>query len=79
MIVHHGIRRGGNLAQFHIRTRRPQETREQYNNATDENGLRYKLPDIVDALNNGLGAFYLNRLIWLHVFLIYFSQALGVF
>ena len=31
--------------------------------------LKYKLPDIVDALNNGLNAFYLNRLIWLNVFL----------
>ena len=45
------------------------ETREQYNDATDENGLKYKLPDIVDALNTGLGAFHLNRLIWLNVFL----------
>ena len=48
---------------------KPTETREQYIDTTDENGLRYKLPDIVDALNNGLGAFYLNRLIWLNVFL----------
>ena len=31
--------------------------------------MRYKLPDIVDALNNGFDAFYLNRLIWLNVFL----------
>ena len=45
------------------------ETREQYNDATDENGLKYKLPDIVDALNTSLDAFHLNRLIWLNVFL----------
>ena len=71
MIVHHGIRGGGNLAQFYIRACQhcPIETREHLNDATDHNGLKYKLPDIVDALNNGLDAFYLNRLIWLNVFL----------
>ena len=71
MIVHHGIRRGEVLAQFYIRANKfyYADTREQYIDATDENGLKYKLPDIVDALNNGLGAFYLNHLIWLNVFL----------
>ena len=59
------------MAQFYIRANKfyYAETREQYIDATDENGLKYKLPDIVDALNNGLDVFYLNRLVWLNVFL----------
>ena len=70
-IAHHGFRvktsSGSILNKSQKKTQI--ETREQYNDATDENGLKYKLPDIVDALNTGLGAFYLNCLIWSNVFL----------
>ena len=59
MIVHHGIRRGEVLAQSYIRANKfyTAETREQYIDATDENGLKYKLPEIVATLINGLDVF----------------------
>ena len=57
-----------NLKQEHRCHRHP-ESREQYDDATDENGLKYKLPEIVATLINGLDAFYLNRLIQLNEFL----------
>ena len=34
------------------------ETREQYDNAIDHIGLKYKLPDIVAALIDDLDAFH---------------------
>ena len=69
VIVHHGIRREGREAQFYIRACQhcPIETREQLNDATDHNGLKYKLPDIVVALISHLDAFHLSRLILLNV------------